>query len=97
MPTALEENVGLSHNTALLIGGGVQCMFVIGSLYPTFFVDRSGRRPPMIWGSTGLGVSMMMLSVLLSIGKHATNSASIAFFFTYMLIFGASVNCIPWV
>ncbi|KAH0408089.1 putative MFS sugar transporter, partial [Aureobasidium melanogenum] len=27
----------------------------------------------------------------------ATSSASVAFFFTYMLIFGASANCIPWV
>jgi hypothetical protein len=59
VPTALQENVGLSHNMALIIGGCVQCMFVIGSLYPTFFIDRSGRRPPMMWGSVGLGISMM--------------------------------------
>ncbi|ETN44477.1 uncharacterized protein HMPREF1541_10147 [Cyphellophora europaea CBS 101466] len=96
VPTALQENVGLTHNLALIIGGCVQCMFVIGSLYPTFFIDRSGRRPPMLWGSIGLGVSMMMIAVLLSVGKQVTSSAAIAFFFTYMLIFGASVNCIPW-
>jgi len=46
-----------------------------------------------------------MLSVLLSFGRpqyskatqQKTAEASVAFFFTYMLIFGATANCIPWV
>jgi hypothetical protein len=79
----------------------------------------------MMWGSFGLSISMMMISILLSfkgmpfihiktegerqaksdcmcffIGtsvEKPTASASVAFFFLFMLIFGASVNCIPWV
>lgn len=105
VPSALQYNVGLTHNLALLIGGAVQCMFFVGSLVPTFFLDRLGRRRPMMWGSLGLAISMMMLSVLLSFSrpqfsetlKTKTSEASIAFFFTYMLIFGATANCIPWV
>ena len=60
----------------------------------------------MMWGSLGLAISMMMLSILLSfsfmdqysdsLGKN-TASAAVTFFFTYMLIFGATANCIPWV
>lgn len=55
----------------------------------------------MLWGSAGLAISMMLIAVLLSfkdtsVGKP-TSSAAVAFFFTYMLIFGATVNCIPWV
>jgi hypothetical protein len=43
---------------------------------------------------------VLLISILLSFhGKGAiekpTSSASVAFFFTYMFIFGASVNCIP--
>ncbi|KAL4893233.1 putative MFS sugar transporter [Aspergillus ambiguus] len=101
IPTVLKTNVGLSANLSLIIGGCVQIMFVIGSFFPTFFVDRVGRRQPMMWGSFGLGICMMMVSILLSFrgksNEHETSSASIAFFFVYMLIFGASVNCIPWV
>lgn len=49
-----------------------------------------------MYGSFGLGVSMMMLSILLSFSRpqfsestqQATASASVAFLFTYMLIFG---------
>ncbi|KAH0382679.1 putative MFS sugar transporter, partial [Aureobasidium melanogenum] len=106
VPTALQTNVHLSHNLSLLIGGFVQCCFFIGSLVPTFFLDRMGRRRPMMWGSFGLAISMMLIAVLLSFTtargyseqlEYATSSASVTFFFTYMLFFGASANCIPWV
>ena len=106
VPTALEKNVGLSHNLSLVIGGCVQTMFFFGSLIPTFFLDRMGRRKPMMWGSFALAISMMLIAVLLSFTidrgyspqtKTKTSSASVAFFFTYMLFFGATANCIPWV
>jgi len=106
VPSALQYNVGLSHNLALVIGGCVQTMFFFGSLIPTFFLDRLGRRQPMMWGSAALGISMMLIAVLLSFTpargysaatNKATASASVTFFFTYMLFFGATANCIPWV
>ncbi|KAK2764839.1 hexose carrier protein [Colletotrichum kahawae] len=55
----------------------------------------------MIWSSAGLGVCMLMISILLSrVGfsnGHACASASVAFFFLYNLIFGMGMNCVPWV
>ncbi|PVI05638.1 putative Myo-inositol transporter 1 [Periconia macrospinosa] len=101
--SVLQLNVGLDRNLSLLLGGVINLMFFIGSLYPTFFLDRIGRRKPMMWGSFGLGVSMMMIAILLSFQPRggelakATASASVTFFFTYMLIFGMTANCIPWV
>ncbi|KAL2356833.1 general substrate transporter [Cryomyces antarcticus] len=86
VPTVLQENVGLTRNLSLLLGGVINCMFVIGSFVPALLVDRIGRRQPMMWGSLGLGISMMMIAVLLSFkgsaNEHATSSASVAFFFT---------------
>ncbi|KAI9693250.1 MAG: hypothetical protein M1822_005246 [Bathelium mastoideum] len=100
IPTVLQDNVGLTRNLSLLLGGVINIMFIIGSFVPAFLVDRIGRRQPMMWGSLGLGISMMLISILLSFQgssvQKSTSSASVAFFFTYMLIFGASVNCIPW-
>jgi hypothetical protein len=117
--SVLQINVGLTRNLSLLLGGVINMMFFFGSLYPTFYLDKSGRRKPMMWGSLGLGISMMMISILLSFQGNggslakATSTASVAFFFTCkfhpichrtiltfpqdMLIFGATVNCIPWV
>ncbi|KAG8628089.1 hypothetical protein KVT40_003962 [Elsinoe batatas] len=102
VPTALRQNVGLSPNLSLIIGGCIQTMFFFGSLIPTFFLDRLGRRKPMMWGSLGLAISMMMISILLSFKANpqgysesvqtATSSASVAFFFTYMAVFGMSAN-----
>jgi MFS family permease len=118
--SVLETNVGLDRNLSLLLGGVINLMFFLGSLLPTFTLDRTGRRKPMIWGSLGLGLSMMMIAILLSFRSEsgevskATASASVAFFFTvsgplflmwssgtntrqYMLAFGMTMNCIPWV
>ncbi|GAQ04212.1 sugar transporter STL1 [Aspergillus lentulus] len=98
--TVLQDNVGLTAKTSSLVGGVIQIMFVIGSLYPTMYADRLGRRNPMMWGSFGLGFCMLMLAILFSFEGTSqakpTATAAVAFFFLFMLIFGASTNCIPW-
>ena len=85
MPTVLVENVNVERNTALLIAGFVQLMFVIGNTLPALALDRMGRRWTMIWGCAALSICMMMIAVLLSFRgssvEENTASASIAFFF----------------
>ncbi|RAH85301.1 putative transcription factor TFIIIB complex subunit Brf1 [Aspergillus japonicus CBS 114.51] len=97
----LQYNVGLDAKLSLLLGGVIELMFVIGSFYPTFYADRLGRRGPMMWGSFGQFLCMLLISILLSFKgtdlERATATASVPFFFLFMLIFGASINCIPWV
>ena len=86
--SVLQLNVGLTRNLSLLLGGVINMMFFFGSLYPTFTLDKTGRRKPMMWGSLGCGLSMMMISILLSFQPNGgdiakkTASASVAFFFT---------------
>lgn len=46
--SVLQLNVGLDRNLSLLLGGIINLMFFIGSLFPTFFLDRIGRRNPMV-------------------------------------------------
>ncbi|KAI9737071.1 MAG: hypothetical protein M1834_000661 [Cirrosporium novae-zelandiae] len=97
VPSVLQYNVGLTRNMSLLIGGVIQIMFPTGSLVPSLFLDQIGRRKPMMIGSLLLSICMMMISILLSLSTQPASSAAVAFFFLYMLFFGASVNCIPWV
>ncbi|KAH8596907.1 putative transporter [Bisporella sp. PMI_857] len=97
----ISYNVGMSPRLAQILGGCINMMFMFGYLLPSFYLDRMVRRKTMFWGCAGLGVPIMMISILLSfqgtsVGK-STAAASVTFFFTYMLIFGASVNCVPWV
>jgi MFS family permease len=76
-------------------------MFMFGSIIPSFYLDRMGRRKTMMAGCAGLSLCMLMISALLSRGDmpngHTYSSGAVAFFFLYMLIFGMSVNCVPWV
>ncbi|KAG7294210.1 hypothetical protein NEMBOFW57_004280 [Staphylotrichum longicolle] len=101
IPSVLVQNVGLSAHTAQILGGCINMMFMFGSLLPSFALDRMGRRKTMLWGCSGLSICMLMVAALLSrVGYpngHACASAAVAFFFLYMLIFGMSVNCVPWV
>ncbi|KAH7324589.1 general substrate transporter [Stachybotrys elegans] len=104
IPTVLRTNVGMERELSKILGGFIQMMFMFGSLLPTFTLDTLGRRKTMVWGCAGLGFSMLMVAALLSQADggettRGTNfaSASVAFFFLYMLIFGASVNSVPWV
>ncbi|KAJ0331955.1 hypothetical protein COL922a_011665 [Colletotrichum nupharicola] len=101
IPSVLVQNVGMTAHMAQIIGGCVQMMFMFGSILPALTLDRMVRRKTMIWSSAGLGVCMLMISILLSrVGfsnGHACASASVAFFFLYNLIFGMGMNCVPWV
>lgn len=96
IPTVLELNVGMEPQLAQILGGCINLQFAIGSLLPTFALDRMGRRKTMLWGCCGLGLCMVLVSGLLSQSDKGTTtrgtqfaSASVAFFFLYMLIYGA--------
>ena len=92
----------MGPRTVQIIGGCINMMFMFGSILPSFKLDLMGRRKTMIWGCIGLGICMLMISALLSQANEASTgqafaSASVAFFFLHMLIFGMTVNCVPWV
>ncbi|KAK6443192.1 hypothetical protein LTR95_000016 [Oleoguttula sp. CCFEE 5521] len=97
MPTVLVVNVGMSPGRAQLIAGFVELMFPIGNTLPALYLDRMGRKRTMMIGCTILSICMLFISVLLSVNKPACSSASIAFFFIYLLVFGATINVVPWV
>ncbi|PSN72001.1 general substrate transporter [Corynespora cassiicola Philippines] len=98
MPTVLVQNVGQSPKMAQILAGCVQIMFVVGCLLPSLRLDQMGRRKTMMWGCGGLGVCMMFVAALLSAkGNRDASIAAVAFFFIYMLVFGASINVVPWV
>lgn len=104
MPTVLVDNVGMSHQLSLIIGGCINLMFPFGSLGPSLALDRMGRRKTMMIGCSVLSICMMLVAALLSQADEpdtprgkAFGAAATAFFFVYMFTFGASVNCVPWV
>lgn len=79
------------------MAGCVVVLFCIGALVPSLRLDHMGRRPAMMWGSVGLGICMMMVSILLSFHKRSASIGATAFFFLFMFVFGVSINAVPWV
>ncbi|OQE07986.1 hypothetical protein PENVUL_c011G01544 [Penicillium vulpinum] len=100
-PSVLVQNIGMTPKLAQILAGFINLMFALGSIIPTLTLDRMGRRRTMIWGCAGLSISMLMVAVLLSRSDapngHACAIGAIAFLFIYMLIFGMTANCVPWV
>lgn len=84
--SVLQVSVGLDRNTSIIVGGCVNLAFACGSLVPSLGADRLGRKMPMLWGSLGMALSMMIVAILLSFKgtdkEKACASASIAFFLT---------------
>ncbi|KAF2152816.1 general substrate transporter [Myriangium duriaei CBS 260.36] len=102
IPSVLVQNVGMTPRIAQILGGCINMMFMFGSILPSLCLDRMGRRKTMMTGCASLGLCMLFISALLSQADHPTHghacaSASVTFFFLYMLFFGMSVNCVPWV
>ncbi|TLD35702.1 general substrate transporter [Venturia nashicola] len=97
IPTVLVKSVGIDPKIATVMAGCVVVLFCIGALVPSLRLDHMGRRPAMMWGSAGLGICMMMVSILLSFHKRSTSIGAAAFFFLFMFVFGVSINAVPWV
>ncbi|RFU30303.1 hypothetical protein B7463_g6067, partial [Scytalidium lignicola] len=87
----LQNSIGMEHQLSMVLGGCIQVMFLLGSFVPAIWLDRMGRVKTMIWGSFGLGICMMMLSILLSTGSPKCASAA------YNLIFGMTCLSVPYV
>lgn len=51
----------------------------------------------MMWGSVGLGISMLMIAILLNFHRKSTSIGAMAFFFVFMFVFGVTINAVPWV
>jgi MFS family permease len=82
----LQTSVGLDRNTAIIAGGCINLAFAVGSLVPALGADRLGRKKPMLFGTLGMALSMMIIAILLSYAgtsmERPLANTSIAFFVT---------------
>ncbi|OBA15370.1 uncharacterized protein OGAPODRAFT_24127 [Ogataea polymorpha] len=82
VPLVLETNVGLSTNMSTILGGCIMvCFFVLA----------------MIGSSLGQMGSVLLITVLLSVGGKSCSAGAVVFFFAYIAFFAATMNCASWV
>lgn len=89
-------SAGIGTGTALehsVIIGLVMLVFTIGSMT---LVDRVGRRPIMLFASTGMGLSLALLGVMFTAGASKGNWLLI-WILTYVSSFSIGMGGIYWV
>lgn len=62
----LFRQAGLSSTSASLLANGLQGVVLnIFTLPNMYYMDKWGRRIPMVIGGVGMGISMMLIGVLM--------------------------------
>lgn len=83
------QSLGLKGNIPLLLNACWTTFTIIGNTWTFFFIDRIGRRPLLLIGTTGVLVSQIFLAALsatyLGTNNHAGLSATV--FFLWLAIF----------
>ncbi|CAM1500395.1 Fc.00g095570.m01.CDS01 [Cosmosporella sp. VM-42] len=95
-PRILTTDLGLATETALQLAAGLAVTYFVSSLIPFFWLDRIGRRKPLILGAFGCSICFLIAGILQSNPTNARVKASLAFFFLYEAIFGSGWLAIPW-
>lgn len=96
LPSILENDMGLTRNLSLILGGCAQCTYLVGSAIPVFLMDRYGRRTLLMASSAGLCLCFVMVTILLSVGGHSAAYAAVAFIFIFQLCYGVGWLPVPW-
>jgi sugar porter (SP) family MFS transporter len=95
-PTVLQE-AGLGRSASLLALVIVGVTNVVMTIVAVRYLDRTGRRPLLIWGMVGMTVGLAALAAAFAIGIHGNGAvfATIALAF-YVGAFAVSLGPIVW-
>jgi SP family xylose:H+ symportor-like MFS transporter len=89
------KRLGSGVNAALLqtiVVGAVNMLFTVIAIQT---VDAIGRRPLMIVGASGMGISLVAMGIAAQLG--AVSFWVLAFILSYMACFALSVGPVTWV
>lgn len=69
MPHTLTTDVGMDYRTSLHVGAGLANTYWVFSFIGVFWLDRMGRRQPLIWGAVVCGLCFLL------VGSHMSSSS----------------------
>ncbi|RAQ76556.1 sugar transporter [Aspergillus flavus] len=95
-PVMFQETMGMDRNMAMILGGCIQCTYLVGSAIPVFLMDRFGRRTLLIICSAGLCLCFVMVSILLSLNRMDCAYGATAFIFIFQIFYGVGWLPVPW-
>lgn len=95
-PVMFQTTMGMGRNLAMILGGAIQCTYLVGSAIPVLLMDRFGRRTLLMICSIGLCFCFVMVSILLSLENTNAAYGATAFIFIFQLFYGTGWLPVPW-
>ncbi|PLB34232.1 sugar porter family MFS transporter [Aspergillus candidus] len=95
-PVMFQTTMGMSRDLSMILGGCIQCTYLVGSAIPVFLMDRFGRRTLLMVCSAGLCLCFVMVSILLSLNRRDCAYGATAFIFVFQLFYGIGWLPVPW-
>jgi MFS family permease len=99
----LQNVLSLSRSLSLIVGGCTGLTFFVFTFIPILFIDRWGRRKPLMLGAAGQSISMLLIAVLVKysvsdpVRYHAEGTAAVVFVMVYIATYsGFAWVATPW-
>ncbi|KAJ9609535.1 hypothetical protein H2200_005862 [Cladophialophora chaetospira] len=93
----LEQNVGLSSDTASLAAGFIQMGLWIGTLPPILYIDTFGRRPTLLIGSAVQLLSLVLFTVGIARDGEGYSNLALAMLVLFQITVGMTWCTVPWI
>ncbi|PCG93671.1 Major facilitator superfamily domain, general substrate transporter [Penicillium occitanis (nom. inval.)] len=95
-PHTLTTDIGMDYMPSLHVGAGLGLTYWVFSFIGIYFLDKAGRRPPLIWGAFGCALCFLCAGLLQQNITPTRAKASLTFFFLYEAIFAIGWLPVPW-
>nr|OQO17772.1 hypothetical protein B0A51_14846 [Rachicladosporium sp. CCFEE 5018] len=88
---------GFNGWQARLIAAGAGTEYFLASIVPVIGIDRFwGRRSLMMFGASGMSISMVILTIMLKLDTTAAHGVGTAFLFVYCTFFAIGWQGMAW-
>lgn len=96
IPTIVQNSLGMSPVNSRIIAACNGTEYFLASWIAVFTVEIFGRRTLMLFGSIGMGISMIILTITKSLNTTPGNIATIVFFFVFNSCFAVGWLGMTW-
>ncbi|MCJ1353731.1 MAG: hypothetical protein MMC33_003718 [Icmadophila ericetorum] len=94
--TIYQNEIGLSPSIARILAAANGTEYFLFSWVAVFTIERFGRRHLMIFGASGMVLSMVILAIMTKIGGKGPGIVAALFLFVFNSFFAVGWLGIPW-
>jgi len=94
--TIYENNIGLSGDLSRILAAANGTEYFLASWVAVFTIEKFGRRPLMLFGATGMSLSMCALAICTAIGGTKAGVGAAVFLFVFNSFFAIGWLGMTW-